>query len=76
MSESGKVITIFISQDKDYNTFKQKAKKVLGKKTVLFLEIEIINNMLLECIVNNLRTNAYQFQYNTTKQTIHFTIKL
>lgn len=76
LSESGKVITISISQDADYNTFKQKAKKVLGKKTVLFLEIEIINNMLLECIVNNLRTNAYQFQYNATKQTIHFTIKL
>ena len=76
LSESGKVITISISQDADYNTFKQKAKKVLGKKMVLFLEIEIINNMLLECIVNNLRTNAYQFQYNATKQTIHFTIKL
>ena len=54
----------------------KKQKKILGKKTVLFLDMQTINNMLLECVVNNLRTKVYQFQYNFNMQTIHFTIKL
>ncbi|MDO7172723.1 glycosyltransferase family 2 protein [Mariniflexile sp. AS56] len=73
---TGKVLTVAITHDVNYNSIKQKTKKLLGKKTVSFLTMQIINNILLECIVNNLRTNAYILQYNSNNQTIHFTIKL
>lgn len=76
LSETGKVVKVVITHDADYTSIKQKTKKILGKKTVLFLDMQTINNMLLECVVNNLRTKVYQFQYNFNMQTIHFTIKL
>jgi predicted glycosyltransferase involved in capsule biosynthesis len=76
LSERNKVISVSIITDKNYKSIKQKIKKIFQKKTVAFLEMSTISNLLLECIIDNLRTNAYQFQYNSNKQTIHLTIEL
>lgn len=74
--QSGKVISVDITYNSDYNSVKQKIKKTLGKKAILFLDMQTINKMLLECFINNLRDSAYQLKYNYKSQTIHLIIKL
>ncbi|CAH8295289.1 GT2 family glycosyltransferase [Mariniflexile fucanivorans] len=76
LAEKDKVIKVSITLDADYKSIKQTTKKLLQKKTISFLEMFAINKLLLECIINNLRDCAYQYQYNSNKQTIHLIIKL
>lgn len=74
--EKNKVIKLSITPDANYKSLKQTTKKLLKKKTMSFLEMTSINNLLLECIINNLRNCAYQFQFNANKQTINLIMKL
>ncbi|MEN3322515.1 galactosyltransferase-related protein [Mariniflexile soesokkakense] len=76
LTEKDKVIKIEIKPHKEFKSIKQNTKKVLGQKTISFLEMDTINNLLLEYIITNLRDKAYQFQYNSKNQTIHLIIKL
>nr|WP_303317379.1 glycosyltransferase [Flavivirga sp. MEBiC07777] len=76
LSEEGKVIEIIIKKHKAFKSLKETTKKLLRKKTISFIEMEDVNNLLLENIIMNLRNKAYQFQYNTIHQRIHLIIKL
>lgn len=73
---TGAVIEVKITKHIDYKSIKQKAKLVFGKKTIKFLEMEVVNNLLLEYIINNLRNCAYRFEYNRKNKTINLRIKL
>lgn len=70
------VIQLEIILHKDYKTTKQKAKALLGKKTIAFKNMQSLNDSLLECIIRNLRNQAYQYQYNRITSRISLTIKL
>ncbi len=70
------VIQLEIIVHKDYKTTKQKAKALLGKKTIAFKSMQSLNNSLLECIIRNFRNQAYQYQYNRITNRISLTIKL
>lgn len=74
--EKNKVISVVINTHSEYKSLKQSAKKILGKKTISFLSMPMVNNILLECIISNLRNRAYKFQYNTFAKEIHLIIKL
>ena len=76
LSEKDKVIEVQIASHKEYKSLKQHVKRVLRRKAISFLEMYIINNMLLECIIMNLRDKAYQFYYDSNNQKIHLIIKL
>jgi len=49
---------------------------MLGKKTISFLSMKPVNDMLLESIISNLRNSAYKFQYDVKAKKILLTIKL
>ncbi|TYB80165.1 glycosyltransferase [Bizionia saleffrena] len=70
------VLRLEITTHKDYNTAKQKTKALLGKKTMAFDDMQMINDNLLECIIRNLRNQAYQYQFNTVTSKISLIIKL
>ena len=74
--EKAKVVRLTITIDPNYKSIKQTTKKFLKKKTASFLDMSSINMLLLECIINSLRHCAYQYQFNTNKQTINLIIKL
>ncbi|WP_452220370.1 glycosyltransferase family 2 protein [Lacinutrix salivirga] len=76
LTVKNEVIQFQIKEHSGYKSIKQSAKLMLGKKTISFLDLQTINNMLLEVIISNLRDKAYQFFYNTKNQTIIVTIKL
>lgn len=76
LSEREKVIKVEISEHEAYRSLKQTIKKLLGKKTIAFLEMEAVNNMLLETIISNLRTNPYSFSFSVKNKHISLTIKL
>jgi hypothetical protein len=76
LAEKDMVIKLAIKRDANYKSIKQITKKLLKKKTILFLEMSLINKLLLECIINNLRNCAYQYEFNFKKQSINLVIKL
>lgn len=74
--EKEKVIELEITAHKDYKSTKQKAKTLLGKKTIAFAGMQSINDNLLETIVSHLRNQAYQYEFDAICNTIKLTIKL
>ncbi|MCL6294666.1 glycosyltransferase family 2 protein [Jejuia spongiicola] len=76
LAKSNKIIQVNISEHEAYKSLKQAIKSLVGKKTIQFLEMQRINNMLLEAIISNLRDKPYNFQYHIKNQTISLTIKL
>ena len=70
------VIKLEVNTHLDYKSTKQKAKALLGKKTLPFNSMQTINDNLLECIIRSLRNQAYQFQFNRRANKISLTIKL
>ncbi|WP_055448732.1 glycosyltransferase family 2 protein [Lacinutrix mariniflava] len=70
------VITLLITEHKEYKSAKQKTKALLGKKTLVFESMQSINDSLLEAIIRNLRNQAYQYQFNRNTNSITLTIKL
>lgn len=76
LSNSNLVIKLKIVQDNNYMSIKQLAKGVLGKKTISFLDLDDLNNLLLETIIFNLRNCPYRYKFNQQTKTINLTIKL
>tara|TARA_R110002049_G_scaffold3795_5_gene27650 strand:- start:129131 stop:130102 length:972 start_codon:yes stop_codon:yes gene_type:complete len=76
VSEKNKVVEVLIQPHRAFKSIKQRVKKILGRKTVSFLSMDTVNDLLLESIITNLRDKAHQFQYDSKKQTIHLIIKL
>lgn len=76
LTAQNEVIQLEIKAHSDFKSLKQSAKLVLGKKTISFLELQTVNNLLLETIISNLRDKAYQFVNNTQRKTITLTITL
>lgn len=75
LTEQG-VLKVTITQHEAYKSIKETLKKIIRKKTIAFLNLEDINNIILSCVINQLRTSAYQYQYNKVKKTITLIIKL
>lgn len=76
LSENNKVVCLSITRDENYKSLKQVVKGFLGKKTILFLTLQEINDLLLETVVHKLRNSAYSYQFDQGNQTIELTIKL
>ena len=75
-TQKNRVINIIIQPHKEYKSVKQFVKGKLGKKTIRFIELDMVNNILLETIITKFRNNPYKFQYNPNERTINLTIKL
>lgn len=75
LTEKG-VLKVTITQHEAYKSVKEILKGLLGKKTIAFLSLEDVNNIMLSCIINQLRTSAYHYQFNKVKKTIELIIKL
>ena len=76
LTEKNKIIHVTVSTHNEYKSLKQSIKKMLGKKTISFLSMKPVNDMLLESIISNLRNSAYKFQYDVKAKKILLTIKL
>ncbi len=74
--EKNKLIHVKVKPHKMYNSFKERSKKLIGKKTLSFMSMEQVNNLLLETIVFSLRDRAYRFSFDNESHTISLTIKL
>ncbi|WP_067148378.1 glycosyltransferase family 2 protein [Pseudotamlana agarivorans] len=55
---------------------KEQLKERLGKKHQSFLDMEVINNMLLIEIIKNYRNQAYNYSFDREKETIQLKIVL
>ena len=76
LNEKNKVININITKDNQYKLIKQVMKKWLGRKTISFLKMQNVNDMIIECIIFYLRNQTYKLKYDIKRETINFTIKL
>lgn len=70
----GNLIDIIIKDVSKKLKIKQQLKKLLGKKHVVYLEMEEVNNRLLEEIINNYRNLPYQYTFNKEKNEINLRI--
>lgn len=71
---NGELIGIVIKDVAKILKIKQQLKKLLGKKHVIYVEMEEINNRLLEEIINNYRNLPYQYTFNREKNEINLRI--
>ena len=76
LENSNVTISLTINEDREYKSVKQYVKGIVGKKTIQFLDMQSINNLLLETIINYLRNSPYHFKYNPKSKTTNLTIKL
>ncbi|WP_052158156.1 glycosyltransferase family 2 protein [Lacinutrix jangbogonensis] len=74
--EKDKVVTLSIATHNAYKSTKQKAKALLGKKSMTFDSMQVLNDTILECIISKFRNQAYRYQFNRDTNTIALTIKL
>ncbi|GGD02420.1 glycosyltransferase family 2 protein [Hyunsoonleella pacifica] len=70
------VITVKINPHKSYRSFKYIIKKLVGKKTMSFLNMQEVNDTLLEIIIMNLRDKAYKYSFDKKSKIISLKIKL
>lgn len=63
-----KVISFKINKHVEYKSLKQTLKNFLGKKTFNFLDMSMLNNLVLETIVLNFRNNPYKYTFNKAEQ--------
>jgi len=71
---NGELIGIVIKDAAKKVKIKQQFKKLLGKKYVVYMEMEDVNNRLLEEIINNYRNLPYQYTFNREKNEINLRI--
>ena len=71
-----RVINVKIKPHKEYRSVKQFVKEKIGKKTIRFIDLDEVNNILLETIIIKFRNSPYKYQYNPNDKTINLTIKL
>ena len=76
LSEKDKIITVSIKKHIEFNSLKQKIKKITNNKAIPFLEMQEVNDLLLECIIFNLRDQHYTYEFDAQKLIINLTIKL
>ena len=76
MNTKGQVVSVTIKNHQEYKSLKQAAKKVLDKKTLTFIDLQSVNNMLLETLIVNCRNSPYQYSYDRKAQHISLIIKL
>ncbi|MDO5981665.1 glycosyltransferase [Flavivirga spongiicola] len=70
------VVSVKVKRHKEYKSLNYIAKKILNKKTKVFLNMQIVNDLLLEAIIMNLRNCPYKFVFNRNSLEISLTIKL
>ncbi len=73
---NGNLVQVMIQPDPEKSTPKTKVKKLLGKHTPQFLEMETVNELLLEHLILCCRNKSYSFSFDRTEATIHLTIQL
>lgn len=76
LQESDVVLQLTVIAGEEFKSLKQKLKKVFGKKTIAFLDMQTVNDLLLETIIYHLRNCPYKFKFNTEKEQIELIIKL
>jgi len=54
---------------------KQNVKRLLGKKSKNYLDLEVINDRILEEIISSYRNNSYQYSFQREKGVIQLKIK-
>lgn len=75
-NEENITISLKISEHKKNNFIKQRIINLLGKKTISYFEMDVVNDFILESIIFNFRNQPYHYKYNTSDKTISLTIKL
>jgi glycosyltransferase involved in cell wall biosynthesis len=68
------VVNIEIIEGSASNKNKQYLKRILNKKHLVFLDIEIVNNLILEEIIKNYRNQPYIYTFDRSKGFIKLTI--
>ncbi len=76
LEQTNTSISLTVNEDKEYRSIKQFVKGIVGKKTIHFLDMESLNNILLETIISNLRNCPYSYEYNPISKTTNIIIKL
>lgn len=59
-----------------YWDFKNRIRKIIGKKAFNFYSMDEVNDRVLLFLINNYRNNPYWFRYKTDKQKISLKIKI
>ncbi|MEL0455969.1 galactosyltransferase-related protein [Flavobacteriaceae bacterium SZ-1-7] len=67
-------VQLTISDFSVLEKIKNKLKRWFGKKSIPFLSMEVINNLILEEIIKKYRNNPYQYSFNRQKGIIVLTI--
>lgn len=57
-------IVLKVILHKDFNSLKNKIKKIIGKKALDFYSLDDVNNKLLEMLINHFRNSNYEFNRN------------
>ncbi|KAA5822443.1 glycosyltransferase [Algibacter amylolyticus] len=72
----GKIVEIKINQVDIKDKQRQNLKKLLKKKFYNYLDLEIINNLLLEEIIKNYRSKPYKYRFDRVSGSINLVIYL
>ncbi len=70
------VVEVKITEHPDAHTPKTKLKLALGKKTPLFIDLEVANRNLLEHIIAEHRLAPYRYRYDRQEKVIDLSIHL
>lgn len=76
MGPQARVLKLIVTQDPDYRSIKQGLKKLLRKKTMAYLSMQAINDLLLETVAIQQNVQAYHYQFDQARQIITLTVKL
>ncbi|PQJ32185.1 hypothetical protein BST92_09720 [Nonlabens arenilitoris] len=70
------VIKLMVTAHTEFNTLKTTAKKVLGKKTPLFISLERVNEMLLEALILRHHDQPHTYSFNRVQGEIKLVIHI
>ncbi|MBN2869187.1 MAG: glycosyltransferase [Flavobacteriaceae bacterium] len=76
LQTTNQTLKVTVSVDVNYKSFKEQLKGFLGKKTIPFLSMQAVNDLLLETLITYLRDCAYSYSFNQQDSIIVFTIRL
>ena len=76
LQTTNQTLKVTVSVDVNYKSFKEQVKGFLGKKTIPFLSMQAVNDLLLETFITSLRGCAYSYSFNQQAAIIVFTIRL
>lgn len=72
----GNEIVIKIEKHKEYQSIKNYAKRLLGKKYKVFYNFQAINDLLLSHLISYYRNCYYEYKWNKNENTIQLKIAL